>query len=220
MKMFVNNLPHRARQSSGFTLVEVMISTFLMVTFILGGLIAVNLMGLRENQLLESKAGASDSARMAITKLKNDIYGAKGWEIGTYSGSTFTTDTNGILQGNALIIYPLIITSNQIIDATKYVVYYFDASQVANKNGLLMYLDHTSTNGTSIISVSNLIDPLYFTAENYQGYTQTVRTYKSVIHATFQYAQFQYPLTQVGSNSFFNSYRIDVRATPYLPDGP
>ena len=44
-------------------------------------------------------------------------------------------------------------------------------------------------------------------------------SYKGVIHATFQYSQFQYPLTQVNSNTIFNSYRMDVRATPHLPDG-
>lgn len=203
------------------TLVEVYIATFLMVTFILGGLIAVNLMGLREDQLLESKAGASDSARTAINKLKNDIYGAKGWQLGTYSSGTFVAFTNGVnQQGNALVIYPLIITSNQIVDVTKYALYYFDASQLANNNGMLWYQNNTVTNGPSYVAVSNLINPLYFTSENYQGYTQTVRTFKAVIHATFQYSQFQYPLTQVGSNSLFNSYRIDVRATPFLPDGP
>jgi hypothetical protein len=79
---------------------------------------------------------------------------------------------------------------------------------------------YNSTNGAYRIAISNLIAPLYFTAENYQGNTQTVREFKSVIHATFQYSQFQYPLTKVGSNCIFDYYRIDLRATPHLPDGP
>ncbi len=225
MKLFADHLRRArlpARRSGGFTLVELYIATFLMVTFILGGLIAVNMMGMREYQLLQSKAGASDSARKSITQLKNAIYGAKGWQVGSYSGSTFVAVTNGAaLQGNALMIYPLIITSNQIVDVTKYYLYYFDTNQAANMNGLLMYMDNTGTNaGTALISVSNLIAPLYFTVENYRGTTLSNQTYKSVIHATFQYSQFQYPLTPVGSNGLFNSYRMDVRATPYLPDGP
>lgn len=222
MKLFIEHscrvrLP--ARQSQGFTLVEVYISTALMISCVILGLFAVHLMGLREVRLLESKAGASDSARRNITQLKNDIYGAKGWQIGSWDGSSFVGATNGAYQqGNALIIYPLIITSNQIVDLSKYILYYFDSSDIANNNGLLRYLN--STNGVNRISVSNLIAPLYFTSENYQGSTQTVRTYKSVIHATFQYSQFQYPVTQIGSNSIFDRYRIDVRATPHLPDGP
>ena len=114
-------------------------------------------------------------------------------------------------------MYPLIITSNQIVDLTKYILYYFDTNQAANFNGCLWYVN--TTNGANYILVSNLIAPLYFTAENYDGTTNTVQSYKSVVHVTFQFAQFQYPLTQVGSNGLFNSYRIDVRATPHLPDG-
>lgn len=201
------------------TLVEVMISTYLMVIVILLGLIGVHLMGLREEKLMESKAGASDSARRYISQLKKDIYSAKGWAIGSWNGSTFTGITNGAnQQGMALIIYPLVITSNQIIDVTKYIVYYFDSNDIANYDGRLWYLN--STNGLNYISISNLIAPLYFTAENYQGTMQTVWNYKNVIHATFQYSQFQYPLTAVGSNDIFDSYRIDLRATPHLPDGP
>jgi Tfp pilus assembly protein PilW len=222
MKLFVahpDRIRLRVRRSQGINLIEVMISSYLMAVIILLGLFAVHLMGLREMRLLESKAGASDSARQNITQLKKDIYGAKGWQIGTWDGSTFTEITNGVdQQGNALIIYPLIIESNQVVDTTKYLLYYFDASEVANFNGRLWYLN--STSGVNQISISNLVPPLHFTAENYQGQTQSVRTYKSVIHATFQYSQFQYPLTQVSSNSIFDNYRIDVRATPHLPDGP
>jgi len=222
MKLFVEH-PGRARlparQSQGFTLVEFYISTALMISCVIMGLFAVHLMGLREDQLLESKAGASDSARRNINQLRYDIYGAKGWQIGSWDGSSFVNVSNGVIQqGNALIIYPLIITSNQIVDVSKYILYYFDSSDVANNNGRLWHLN--STNGVNLVSVSNLIAPLNFTGERYDGSTQTNRTYKSVIHATFQYSQFQYPLTKVGSNSLFNSYRIDVRATPHLPDGP
>jgi hypothetical protein len=222
MKLFVAH-PYRirchARQSQGWTLVEFLISSYLMVVVILLGLFAVHLMGLREMRLLESKAGASDSVRRNISQLRNHIYGAKGWQIGNWNGSTFTSITNGDdQQGNALVIYPLIIDSNQVVDVSKYVMYYFDASEVDEFNGRLWYLN--STNGDNRITISNLIPPLHFTAEDYRGNTQAVRTYKSVIHATFQYSQFQYPLTQVGSNSIFDNYRVDVRATPHLPDGP
>jgi hypothetical protein len=222
MKLFVEHpCPVRlpARQLQGFSMVELMVSVWIWTWIVVAGLFAVHLMGLREIRLLESKAGASDSARRQIGQLRNDIYGAKGWKIGSWNGSSFVSIGAGTNQrGNALIIYPLIITSNQIVDLTKYVLYYFDSSDMANNNGRLFYLN--STNGVSRVSVSNLIPPLYFTSEDFIGRTNTVLAYKSVIHATFQYSQFQYPLTQVGSNSLFNSYRIDLRATPHLPDGP
>src|SRR5664280_838000 len=223
MKLFVAH-PGRVRlpvrQSQAMTLVEVLISTALMTTCVIGGLIAINMMGLREVRLLESKAGASDSARRNITQLKNDIYGAKGWQIGSWDGTTSTFTpiaTSANQQGPALIIYPLIVNSSQIVDLSQFTLYYFDSSDIANNNGCLRYLN-TVTSDSRII-VSNLIAPLNFTAENYNGSMQTNRQFKGVIHSTFQYSQFQYPLTQVNSNTIFNSYRMDVRATPHLPDG-
>ena len=127
--------------------------------------------------------------------------------------------TNGAAQqGNALAIYPLIITSNQIVDPSVFNVYYFDSSDLTNhQNGVLRLI---TTNGNNKIVISNLIPPLTFRVEDYKGTAVSNRSYKSVIHTTFQYAQFQYPLTKVGTNYLFNSYRIDVRATPHLPDGP
>ena len=162
MKLFVAH-PGRvrlpARQSQGMTLVEVLIATFLMTTCIIGGLIAANMMGLRYESLLESKAGASDSARKNITQLKNDIYGAKGWQIGSWSNNTFTAIAAGnYQQGPALIIYPLIVNSNQIVDLSQYTLYYFDSSDIANNDGRLWYLNTVS--GANQIMVSNLIAPL------------------------------------------------------------
>jgi hypothetical protein len=222
MKLFIEHpsqvrLP--ARQSQGFTLVETYISTFLMITCVIMGLFAVHLMGLREDKLLESKGGANDTARRYINQLRYDIYAAKGWQVGNWNGTSFTGITNGsYLQGNALKIYTLILVSNQVINASNYIMYYFDSNNVANFDGRLYYMN--STNGVNRTVVSNLIDPLFFTCEDYQGKTQTVAAFQSVIHATFQYAQFQYPLTKVGSNCLFNSYHLDLRATPHLPDGP
>ena len=201
------------------TLVEALIGTWLVAYVIGGGLVAVHLMGLKYEQLLESKAGASDSARRNVGQFRNDIYGAKGLQLGSWNGSTFTTVTNGSYQqGTALIIYPVILTSNQNVDVSQFILYYFDSSDIANNNGCLRYTN--SINGSSKITISNLIAPLIFISEDYLGRTQTVRNYKGVIHTTFQYSQFQFPLTKVGTNYLFNSYRIDVRATPHLPDGP
>ncbi len=216
MKLFVAHpcrvrLP--ARQPQGMQLVEVMIATALMMSCIVGGLIAVNLMGMKEEKLLESKAGASDSARRNINQFRNAIYAAKGWALGSWDGTTFTGLTNGAnQQGTALIMYPSITMSNQLVNTNAFSLYYFNTSQLANFNGLLCYY----TNGVTTIVVSNLINPLFFTSEDFQGNTQTVRTFKGVIHATFQYAQYQYPLTKVGTNCLFNSYRMDMSGQPHI----
>jgi hypothetical protein len=104
-----------------------------------------------------------------------------------------------------------------VVDATRYTLYWFDTSQTNTSNGMLWR--QNNTNGAAVVIVSNLINTLYFTSEDYLGNTQAVRTYKGVVHATLQFSQFQYPLTPIGTNGLFDYYRIECRATPHIPDG-
>src|ERR1039458_333200 len=209
--------PAANRTRAGMTLIEVMIASALMMV-IVAGVLSAHFLGLRESQLLESKAGVNDTARRAVNQLLQDIRAAKGYDIGTMSGTNFTLITNGILQGAGLKLYSVVISTNQAVDPNKYLIYYFDSNQLASANGMLWRMN--STNGVPAVTVSNLINTLYFTSEDYFGRTQTVRTYKGVIHATLDFCQFQYPLVAVGSNGIYDTYGINGRATPHLPDGP
>ena len=206
---------HRAQ--AGFTLLEAMFVSVLTV-MVVAGAMSAHFLGLRESQLLESKAGANDTARRSIGQLLNDIRATKGYAIGTMSGTNFIAITNGILQGTGLQLFSAVISTNQTLNTNQAIIYYFDSSQSNNNNGQLWRLP--SSTGVPVVTVSNLINTLYFTSEDYQGNTQSVRSFKGVIHATLQFSQFLYPLTAVGSNGLFNYYRIDCRATPHLPDGP
>ncbi len=211
------HIPAVRRARAGFSLIEAMFVSAITVV-VVGGALSAHFLGLRESQLLESKAGANDTARRSIGQLLNDIRASKGYLLGTMSGTNFIPITNGILQGTGLQLYSAVISTNQIVNTNQTILYYFDSSQVASANGLLWRLP--SSTGVPVVSESNLINTLYFTSEDYMGNTQTVRSFKGVIHATLQFSQFLYPLTAVGSNGLYNYYRIDCRATPHLPDGP
>ena len=211
------NSPATRRTRAGMTLIEVMLASALMV-MIVAGVFSAHFFGLRESLLIESKAGANDTARRAISQLLQDIRSAKGYDIGIMSGTNFTLITNGLVQGAGLKLYAMVIGTNQVVDPNIFLMYYFDTNQLASANGKLWRMN--STNGVAVVAVSNLINTLFFTSEDYFGRTQSVRTYKGVIHATLDFCQFQYPYTTVGSNQLYDTYRIDCRATPHLPDGP
>jgi Tfp pilus assembly protein PilW len=206
----------RARRRA-MTLVEAMIAVLVMGV-VIGGVLSANFLGMREDQLMESKAGASDTSRRAVNQMLYNIRSAKGFDIGTFTGGTnFAAITNSAMQGTALKLYTFAMQTNQVIDPNQFIIYYFDSTFGSN-NGVLWQTTNTSSSAAMV--ASNLIAPLYFTAENYFGTTQSVRSYKNVIHTTLQFSQFLYPLTTVGSNSLYNYYRIDCRATPHIPDGP
>ncbi len=213
---------HHAKRNyrhSGMTLVEVMMAIVIMM-FVLAAIITANLIGLKESAYMSSKAGASNTSRRAVNQMLSDIRMAKGYNIGNSSPTNFTalTGSSGLTQGTALQLYPVLISTNESIDYTKYIQYTFDLSQTNVSNGRLWR--YVSTNNTTTVIASNLINSLFFISENYAGQPNYSTTYKCVIHTTLQFCEFQYPLTMVGSNYLFDYYRIDCRATPHLPDGP
>jgi type II secretory pathway pseudopilin PulG len=211
----------KTRRQQGMTLVEVMVASTLMV-LVIGGVMVGNIVGMQQDQLVESMAGASDTSRNAVNLMLQDIRLAKGFYVGSYPGSNFTAIASGSTQqGNALMLYPVVNSTNQAVDTTQSILYYFDLSDSINNDGRLWRTSNVvgDTESGTIIA-SNLINTLYFTSENFQGTPQTVRTFKGVVHATLQFCEYQYPLTKVGSNYLYEYYRMDCRATPHLPDGP
>jgi len=205
------------RAMAAFTLIEMMFSVviFSMVTL---ALISAHILGLRENQLIESKCGASDAARSVLNKLPEDIRMSKMWQIGTLSGTNFTViAANSAQSGPALQLF-------QTTNNSAYIMYYFDTTDVANNNGKLMRYSSTGTNPVCVTSnlVNWLTGGFSFVAEDYTGTVATnqgsSKAYKNVIHANLQFARFLYPLTPVGTNGLYDYYKIEFRATPHLPE--
>jgi hypothetical protein len=196
---------------SGYTLLEVMFACTIF-TMMFAALFTAQMVGMRLGELVDSKSGASDDSRFALQKLAVDIRSAKMWQIGSLSGTNFIASTNGPLQGPALQLC-------QFSVGTQYTIYYF--TNAGNSDGMLM--STSTTNWNPVVICSNLINTLYFTAENYGGVPQTnsitsVNTYKNIIHVDLQFCQFQYPLTEVGTNGLYDYYKLEFRATPHLPE--
>ena len=195
---------------SGHTLIELMFASFV-IMLVVGALLSAQLVGLRLGQLVDSKSGASDASRQTLQQLPVDIRSAKSWQIGSLTGTNFLGITNGAVQGSALQLC-------QTAAGTQFTIYFF--TNVAANNGVLFRTSTANWNPT--IVASNLINTLYFTAENYNGVVQTNsaggQNYKGLIHVILQFCQFQYPLTQVGTNGLYDYYKLEFKATPHLPE--
>lgn len=196
-----------------YTLLEVMMASGILV-IVIAALLSAQLIGLREDQVVESKAGASDSSRRVLNQLPADIRSAKLWFIGDVSGNTFTPIAAGSAQqGTALELF-------ETTNGSPSVIYYFDLTGAANSNTKLMRT--TNLNNTASIMASNLITSPYFRAEDYNGNIATnegtSKAYKNVIHATLQFCQFEYPMTQVSTNGLYDYYKMEFKATPHLPE--
>lgn len=208
----MNTFNFRPAASPGFTLVEIMVSCaiFSMVTV---AMVYSHMFGLRLNQLVESKLGASDEARRGLGLLCRDVRTAKYHAIGNMSGTTFSPIPNGTLQiGNALQI-------NLTINTNISIFYYFNTNTPGNYK--LLRRRSSDINPTTIAThlTNNVGNSLLFMAENEQGVMQTDILNKRVVHFILDFRQFQYPLTQVGVGYLYDRYKMEFRLTPHVPEG-
>lgn len=199
------------RRLEALTSVELMITSAL-IGLVFAGVIYVQYFGLRYDQLVCSKVGASEMSRMSFDDLTADIRSAKIWAIGNGGQNSFASIANGSLQqGNAL---QLSFTT----DTNAYVRYFFTST---NNGSVTNWILCRMTNGmsTSKILAQNLTNDMYFKAETFSGGDVTDLQYKYVVHVQMRFCQFQYPLTKVGPGYYYDFYQMDFRVTPHCPDG-
>src|ERR1017187_6588680 len=161
----------RAWRGLAFTLAEMMIAMAVFSLMIVA-LIYANLFGLRQDELVESKLGASSSSRRGFDQLLTDIRSAKVWNLGNGSFTTFTQITNDVVQKATALQISLTTDTNQ------YIRYWFDTNN--------FQLCHMHSGATNIIIAKNLTNSFYFYGEDFQGNVQTNLTKKYVIHVTMQ----------------------------------
>lgn len=201
MKSVMCNL--NGGRERGFTLIEMMTTSAIFSMVILAAMYT-QIFGMKQDELIQSKLGASDASRNGFGVMALDVRSSKIWSVGNMSGTNFTALTNGTPQlGTAIKL-------NLTEDPNFYIQYYFDT------NRGVLYRQH-SGQASSLIA-SNLTGTLFFQAEDYRGTPQTTFTSKCVIHVMLQFAQYQYPKVIVGAGYLYDYYKMEFRLTPHIPD--
>jgi len=214
-KSRVRKNPARER---AMTLVEIM-TAMGVFGLVFMALLYAQMFGLRQDELVESKLGASDQSRKSFELACRDIRCANTTSIGNVSNplnpaGTFTAIPNGTLQqGNAVQLF-------RVSGSTINIIYYFDTTTTPGTNVLRRY--HTGDAGSTIIA-SNLTNyyggTLCFVSERFDGTPVTDLVNKRVIHFTLGFLQYQYPLTKVGTKYLYDFYKMEFRVTPHVSDG-
>jgi len=168
------------------------------------GFVYCQLFGMRQDQWVNSKIGASDQARLSFNELANDIRAAKIWQIGNGDLGSFTGIPLGTSQrGNALKL-------SMTTDTNKYYLYYFNTTNLLR--------GHSGSTTVKCLA-QNLTNTMYFQAQNYGGTNQTTLTHKGVIDVMMQFCQYQFPITKIGPGYYYDYYKMELRVTPHAPDG-
>lgn len=188
-----------------FTLIEMVVTSAIFSMVVLAT-VYTQLFGLRQDELAQSKLGASDASRKGFGQLSLDVRSAKIWSVGNMSGSSFVDMADGSPQQGTAIQLCLTMNTNY------YINYYFDTNKGA------LYRQHSGQSASLI--ATNLTGTLYFQAEDYRGTVQSTLSHKGVIHVMLQFAQYQYPKVIVGAGYLYDYYKMEFRLTPHVPDGP
>lgn len=199
MRTFLPKRSSGRSSQAGYTLAEIMVASALFSLVILGS-VGANIFGLRLYGITKAKLGASDEAREAVSRLVNEVRGAKVVRVGTGSLSSFTAIPMGQPQvGNALQIFP---TTN----STPFVRYYWDSADTRFKR--------TSDGAASSVVVANFItNQIVFRAEDHLGNVMTNGQNNRVINLKLEFYQIQYPIVNIGPGGLFDYYKLETRIT-------
>ena len=197
------------RRKQAFTLVELM-TTMAIFSMMVLGFVSLQVFGLRQDQLVQSKLGASDQSRQFLEKMGWEIRSAKKWEVGNIvSGSNFVEIADGQPQrGTGLRLYHGITTNT-------YIQYHF------NTNTRVLLRLQSEVAGVTTV-VQDLTNNMAFQAEDYRGTVQTAGTglWRNCIRIILEFAQYQYPLTQVGPGRLYYYYKMELKVSPHCPALP
>jgi hypothetical protein len=189
----------QGRGVCAFTFAEMMVTTAVSM-LVMAGLITTYVFGLRLFEFVKPKMSASDSARVALGKISDELRSANIIRVGQGSLSSFTEVSPGaIQQANAIQIYGSTNTNY-------YARYYWDSADLKLKR---------TTNGSSYAYViaNSVSNQLVFTSEDYAGNILTNNQNNRVIGLTLQFYQIEYPIMQIGPGQFYDFYQIHTKIT-------
>src|SRR5208337_2178044 len=160
------------RGSSGYTLVEAMVSSAVLL-LIVSAVLTCHVTGLRFNLAIQSHIQNVQTAREALSCMSEEVQSANSLQVGTGTATLFVPAGATNLQvGNALRIYP---TTN----TAQFIYYYYDAG-TSN-------LDKIPLSGTNIVTLATAItNSTVFSLRNFAGTVLTNTQNNAALNVSLQ----------------------------------
>lgn len=194
---------HAPDRRAAFSLTE-LITSLAVFSLVSIAVVYSHIMGLKMYNITATKLSASSAARMAVSRIRDEMRAGHGFDVGTGTASTFTNlPSSTPRQGNALQIYPF--AQNK----TNFIRYFRDAGDNKIKRVV-------SGNNRVEVIAPYVNNPLVFFAEDYAGNILTNDNNNRIIRVTMQFYQWEFPVATVGA--FYDYYRLDTRITKRARD--
>ncbi len=162
----------------GFTLPEILIAMTVFL-FVIGGIIAANLFGLRMFQVTATKLNVTTWSRETVEQITAEVHACDALWVGNLTtNSVFEGLLDGEKQqGTALFIYPTTNTNN-------YIIYFVNLSDETFRQTVA-----TPGGTNTIILADSVTNTIAFSAQDYSGNVLTNKDNNRVIHLTLEFYQ-------------------------------
>lgn len=181
--------------AGGFTLSEIMVAMAIFSLVVIG-VVYSHIFGLKMFNITATKLTASQGARAALNRVRDEIRSAKTVYVGNGNRAGFASVTgNAPRQGNAVRIVPSANTNISIW-------YYVDPQDEK--------LKRATTNQLEVIA-SFITNQVAFYAEDYLGNVLTNDQNNRVIKMSLEFYQWEFPVTRVGA--YYDYYHLQTRIT-------
>jgi prepilin-type N-terminal cleavage/methylation domain-containing protein len=181
---------------SGFSFTEILVALAILCV-VTAAMMACQLFGMRMFNVTATKLGASQGARIALGRVRDEIRSGKTLYVGNGRNGGFTNVAPGQAhEGNALRIYPTAATNN-------YVTYFLDATE--------QKLKRQASGSTQEVIASYITNQLAFRAEDYAGNAMTNDVNNRVIKMSLDFYQWEFPVAQAGLGAFYDYYHLQTR---------
>jgi hypothetical protein len=165
----------RPKPGAGFTLPEILIATTVFL-FIVAGIIAANLLGLRMFQIAQTKLNVTTWSRETVDKIATEVHACDTVWVGKITNGVFEGLLDGERQqGAALLIYPATNTTN-------YILYFVNPSDQTFRRT-------TAQPNTAVILADSVTNTIVFTAQDFSGNVLTNHQNNRVIHLALEFYQ-------------------------------
>jgi prepilin-type N-terminal cleavage/methylation domain-containing protein len=182
--------PSRYRQA-GFTLPEIMIAMGVFSLVVLG-VVSTHIFGLKMATINQSKLIATQDARAALDRIRDDVRAGKIVYVGNGNSNSFVrVPPNNRQEGNSLLIH-------HTLNTNRYVHYFLDPGEDTLKR-------RTSFGRLEVIA-SNVTNTMPFRAEDYLGRVLTNDQNNRVIRMSLEFHQHQF-------QDKFDHYRLQTKVT-------
>jgi hypothetical protein len=196
-------LPIRPRRDgkpaslAGFSFTEILVALAILMV-VTAAMVACQLFGMRMFNITATKLGASQGARSALGRVRDEIRSGKILYVGNGNGLGFTNVPSGrAREGNALRIFPTAATN-------RFITYFLDPSEQALKR-------KSSDSPDTEVIANYITNQVAFRAEDFAGNPLTNDVNNRIIKLTLDFYQWEFPVAQAGRGAFYDYYHLQTR---------